>query len=52
MQCGDVMMVWDYANEQAVRETLMPVGSEAWKRSERAKWEAVRGSIENLDGHI
>lgn len=45
MKCGDVMMVWDYANEQAVRESLMPEGSEAWRQSERAKYQQYKAAL-------
>lgn len=30
--------VWDYAADEPVPETAMPVGSERWKASERIKW--------------
>lgn len=32
-------MVWDYADDKAVPEEEMPVWSERWRRSERAKWD-------------
>lgn len=38
MKCGDTMMSWDYANEIAVPESDMPMGSERWKASEKAKF--------------
>ena len=39
VKCGKNMMVWDYANDCAVKEALMKPGSDRWKASERAKWE-------------
>jgi hypothetical protein len=33
--------VWDYVADVAVSEAEMPVGSERWKASEKAKWEPV-----------
>lgn len=41
MKCGDVMMVWDYANECAVPEAEMPIGQSRWINSERAKFAAL-----------
>ena len=37
MKCGDVMMVWDYANDVAVPESKMKCGSRRWRASEKAK---------------
>lgn len=34
--------VYDYANDAPVLETEMPVGSDRWKASERAKWAPLR----------
>jgi len=33
--------VWDYATDEAVDEKDMPMGSERWKISERAKWAEI-----------
>jgi len=33
---------WDYANERAVKEGDMPLGSAAHAASEKAKWEGIR----------
>lgn len=30
--------IWDYATDEAVPEADMPVGSERWRASERARW--------------
>lgn len=38
MRCGDVLWVWDYANEVATPEDNMPEGGERWEQSERARW--------------
>jgi len=38
MQCGDIMMVWDYVNDEAVPENEMPPGSERWIESEKVRW--------------
>ena len=43
MKCGNTMMVWDYDNEVAVKESEMPMGSDRWLRSEKAKWSNKRG---------
>ena len=32
--------VWDYVADEPVPDTEMPVGSERWKASERARWTA------------
>jgi hypothetical protein len=37
---------WDYAADEAVKESEMPEGSERWKASEKAKW----GSITEVGG--
>lgn len=34
-------MVWDYAEDKAVRESEMPLGSERWKASERVRFGAT-----------
>ena len=39
MKVGDVVWLYDYANDKPVREEEMPKGSDRWKDSERAKWE-------------
>ena len=41
MKCGDVMMVWDYVNEIAVKESEMLPGSNRWAMSEKARWSNV-----------
>lgn len=46
MECSDqhgkkVVWVWDYANDEPVHQKEMPSGSERWKASEKAKWEAI-----------
>lgn len=33
-----IKYVWDYAADKAVDGKEMPIGSERWKASERAKW--------------
>lgn len=38
MKCGDVVMVWDYANDVAAPEKEMKPGSPRWCASENAKW--------------
>jgi hypothetical protein len=40
MVINGVRFVWDYAADEAVRETEMPFGSERHKASERAKYAA------------
>lgn len=42
---GKESYVWDYVNEVAIPETEMPIGSDRWKESERAKWNAVKRKI-------
>ena len=42
MQCGDVMMVWDYANECALPEAEMRADKARWAASEKVKWGAVK----------
>jgi hypothetical protein len=37
-----VRYVWDYAADAAVPENEMPMGSERWRASERAKWTAQK----------
>ena len=37
-----VKHVWDYANECPVNEKDMPVGSQRWRASEKAKWEEIK----------
>ena len=34
--------VWDYVADKAVPEEEMPEGSDRWKASEKAKWDALR----------
>lgn len=38
MKCGDVMMVWDYANECAVPEKELKADKARWAASEKKKW--------------
>lgn len=38
MKVGDTVWVWDYAADEPVTAAEMPVGSERWKMSERARW--------------
>lgn len=38
MVINGVRWSWDYAADEAVKESEMPPGSERWKLSERAKW--------------
>ena len=35
---------WDYANDEAVKESEMPQGSERWKASEKAKWVSIQSN--------
>lgn len=42
MKCGDTLYVWDYANEVAVPEAEMPLGSERFIKSAKAKMELAR----------
>ncbi len=41
MQCGTVMMAWDYAREVAVPETELKADKERWATSERVRWAGV-----------
>ena len=45
MKMGDVVWVYDYANEEAVKESEMPTGSERWKASEKAKYESLANNV-------
>lgn len=38
MKCGDILWLWDYANEEAVLAKDMPPGSRRWAASERARF--------------
>lgn len=38
MQCGDLLVVWDYARNIAVPESQMRLGTKRWKASEKAKY--------------
>ena len=40
---GRIKYVWDYVANEAVPESEMPVGSERWKASERARWLSING---------
>ena len=39
--------VWDYVADEPVLQSEMPVGSQRWKASEKAKWEAVKAATPN-----
>jgi hypothetical protein len=41
-----VRYVWDYANEEPVREEEMSLGSERHAKSERAKAELIKQQME------
>jgi hypothetical protein len=41
-----VRYVWDYANEEPVREEEMPLGSERHAASERARTELIKQQME------
>lgn len=45
MKCGDTMIVWDYANECAVEESVMKADKPRWAASERMKMKLMLGSI-------
>lgn len=38
LKLGDTMMVWDYANDEAVPESEMRPGSKRWLISEKARF--------------
>jgi hypothetical protein len=42
MQINGVMWRWDYAADEPVKESEMPMGSERWKASEMRKVELMR----------
>lgn len=42
MKCGDTMMVWDYANDVAVPESEMEMGSDRWQISEKVRLGQLR----------
>ena len=42
MKVGGIEWVYDYANDKPVRKEDMPKGSDAWKKSEKAKWSAMK----------
>jgi hypothetical protein len=46
MNVGGVMWVWDYAQNEAVKESEMPKGSERWKQSEAARWTTLRTAMQ------
>ena len=33
--------VWDYDHNRVVTKDEMPIGSDRWKRSEKAKWDKI-----------
>jgi hypothetical protein len=33
--------VWDYDHDEAVPKDKMSIGSDRWKRSEKAKWDKI-----------
>ncbi len=41
-----VAYVYDYANDEVVKESVMKPGSERHKNSERAKWDAFKKALE------
>lgn len=41
MNCGGIMMAWDYANNCAVEERELRADKKRWEASERAKWKAI-----------
>lgn len=43
MKVGNTLWLWDYACDEPVLETEMPVGSERWKASERARFSRAGG---------
>ena len=40
-----ITWLWDYASDKAVVSSDMPVGSERWKASERAKWKPLSENV-------
>jgi hypothetical protein len=42
MKCGDTMMAWDYANDCAVKESVLKADKERWIKSEQARWNQLR----------
>lgn len=46
MTIQGVEWVWDYVKDEPVRKSEMPMGSERWKASERARYEAFRKVVE------
>lgn len=45
-----VHWVWDYAADEPCHREEMPVGSERWKASERAKYANRRASQQDREG--
>ena len=43
MQIGDVMWVWDYHRDIALKEKEMT--KEQWKASEKAKWSLIKEQL-------
>ena len=41
MEINGKKYVWDYATDKAVPTEEMPTGSDRWKESERARWNAT-----------
>lgn len=44
MQVGNTLWLWDYAADEPVTADEMPIGSERWKASERARFRAFTGA--------
>ena len=42
MQCGETLMLWDYATHCAVPERDMPIGGSRWQLSEKARFQQRR----------
>ena len=42
MQCGDIMMAWDYAQNKAVPEAELKSDKKRWAASEKAKWAELK----------
>lgn len=45
IKIGDARHVWDYALDEPALEKDMPVGSERWKASEKARAELIKREI-------
>lgn len=47
MTIQGIKWVWDYEADEPVKESEMPIGSERWKKSERAKYSQLRKEKES-----